>query len=97
MAEEQTVSRMQKAEGADTIMDQGYITEREEPAMMDKKWCKLFEAQINDELRLRTLAQRVVLKKFNYYMGEGRIIYDPSRLTEGDAKQTCQIALGYHK
>lgn len=91
------VSRSQKAEGADAILEQGYITEKQEPAMMDKTWCEEFLAQINDELRLRTLTQRAILQKFNYYMGDGVIIYDPDQLTEADAKRKLRYALGYHK
>ncbi|WP_225046722.1 hypothetical protein [Lacticaseibacillus kribbianus] len=92
-----SVSRLQKTEGADLIMDQGFLTEREEPAMMDAAWCHELLPQINDEMRLRTLDNRVVLKLFHYYSGEGSIIYDPSKLSEARAKTVLMHALGYHK
>ncbi|WP_054718564.1 hypothetical protein [Lacticaseibacillus manihotivorans] len=60
-----------KTEGANTFLEQGFITERDEPAMMDKDWCKDFLLQVNDELRLRSLTQRGILEKFNYYMAMG--------------------------
>ena len=91
------VTRMQKEEGADAIMEEGFITEKQEPAMMDRQWCEEFLLQINDELRLRTLKERVVLKKFNYYMGDGIIIYDPKRLSQDTAKDDLKKALGFHK
>ncbi|WP_461225082.1 hypothetical protein [Lacticaseibacillus suihuaensis] len=92
-----TVSRLQKTEGADLIMDQGFLTEREEPAMMDQDWCHELLPQINDEMRLRTLPNRVVLKQFHYYSGLGTILYDPTQLTAAKAKQVLMHALGYHK
>ncbi|MCI1893856.1 MAG: hypothetical protein LKJ29_06255 [Lactobacillus sp.] len=91
------VLRTQKAEGADLIMEKGYVTERDEPMMMDAAWCHELLAQINDELRLRTLKERAVLNLFNYYMGPGSIIYDPQRLTADQAKATLQKALGFTK
>ncbi|KRK70982.1 hypothetical protein [Lacticaseibacillus nasuensis] len=91
------VTREQKIEGADAIMDKGYITEHDEPAMMDKAWCAPFLEQINDELRLRTVAARAKLQLFHYYSGDGVIIYDPKQLTEADAKRNLRQALGYHK
>lgn len=93
----ENVSRVQKGEGADMILEQGYVTEREEPAMMDPDWCKEYLAQVNDELRLRTVAPRGALKLFHYYMGPGSIIYDPKRFTAEQAKDVLQKALGFAK
>ena len=78
MADKETdmVTRIQKQEGADAIMDKGFVTERDIPEMMDKTWSgKLLDA-INDELRLRTVINRAVMQQFHYYMGDGTIIYD---------------------
>lgn len=96
-ADNEEITRAQKVEGADTIMDRGFITERDEPGMMDHTWCEAYCAALNDELRLRSLPNRVILQKFNYYMGDGMVIYDQSRLTEADAKRNLRYALGYHK
>ena len=93
----ESITRAQKKEGANKLLEQGYITERDEPAMMDKDWCDDFLLQVNDELRLRSLTKRAVLKKFNYYMGDGVVIYDPETLTEADAKRLLRQALGFHK
>ncbi|WP_125703996.1 hypothetical protein [Lacticaseibacillus daqingensis] len=93
----ENVTRAQKAEGADLIMEQGFVTERDEPAMMDATWCAEFLPQVNDELRLRTLPNRAVMRQFHYYMGTGVILFDPTQLSEAQAKDTLQHALGYHK
>ncbi|MFD1483925.1 hypothetical protein ACFQ5J_01505 [Lacticaseibacillus baoqingensis] len=93
----EAITRLQKAEGANLIMEKGYITERDEPAMMDKDWSADYLLQVNDELRLRSLTQRAIIEKFNYYMGDGVIIYDPKRMTQADAKRTLRYALGFHK
>lgn len=93
----ENVSREQKAEGANLLLEQGYITERDEPAMMDEKWCDEYLAQVNDELRLRTLTPRGTLKLFHYYMGPGSIIFDPKRFSEAQAKVVLQKALGFAK
>lgn len=93
----ESITRLQKNEGANTFLEQGFITERDEPAMMDKDWCQDFLLQVNDELRLRSLTQRGILEKFNYYMGDGMIIYNPDELTQADAKRKLRYALGFHK
>ena len=51
---ENTVTRTQKQEGADAIMDKGYVTERDIPEMMSKTWSEQLLDAVNDELRLRT-------------------------------------------
>ena len=59
------VARIQKQEGADAIMDKGYVTERDIPEKMYKEWRgKLLDA-INDELRLRTVINRAVMQQFH--------------------------------
>ncbi|WP_461214917.1 hypothetical protein [Lacticaseibacillus sp. GG6-2] len=93
----EAITRAQKKEGANKLLEQGFITERDEPAMMDKDWCNDYLLQVNDELRLRSLSKRAVLKKFNYYMGDGVIIYDPEVINEVDAKRKLRYALGFHK
>ena len=99
MADKETdmVTRIQKQEGADAIMDKGFVTERDIPEMMDKTWSgKLLDA-INDELRLRTVINRAVMQQFHYYMGDGTIIYDPGQLNSEGAKIALQHALGFLK
>ena len=99
MADKETdmVTRIQKQEGADAIMDKGFVTERDIPEMMDKTWSgKLLDA-INDELRLRTVINRAVMQQFHYYMGDGPIIYDPGQLNSEGAKIALQHALGFRK
>ncbi|KRO15481.1 hypothetical protein [Lacticaseibacillus saniviri] len=97
MAPNDEITRYHKTEGANEIMDKGYLTERDMPEMMALPWSEHLLEQVNDELRLRSLTDRAVLKKFNYYMGSGIIIYNPNQLTEDQAKQTLQKALGYRK
>ncbi|QVI35297.1 hypothetical protein BVJ53_13005 [Lacticaseibacillus chiayiensis] len=99
MAEEEanTVTRVQKQEGADAIMDKGFVTERDLPEMMSASWSQALLAQINDELRLRTVTNRVVLQRFHYYMGDGSIIYDPGQINSEGAKIALQRALGFRK
>jgi hypothetical protein len=92
-----TVSRNQKISGANAIMDQGYITERDIPDMMQREFADKFVLEVQDELQLRSLDVPVALQTFNYYMGTGWIIYNPSRLGEDDAKETLRLALGYRK
>ncbi|MFD1392553.1 hypothetical protein ACFQ3L_02990 [Lacticaseibacillus jixianensis] len=93
----ENVTREQKAEGANLILEQGYVTERDEPAMMDAGWCHEYLEQINDELRLRTVAPRGTLALYHYYMGPGSIIFDPARFTAAQAKAVLQKALGFAK
>ncbi len=93
----ESITRAQKKEGANRLLEHGFITERDEPAMMDKDWADDFLVQVNDELRLRSLTKRAVLQKFNYYMGDGVIIYDPEVINEVDAKRKLRYALGFHK
>ena len=51
MADKETdmVTRIQKQEGADAIMDKGFVTERDIPEMMDKTWSEKLLDAINDE------------------------------------------------
>lgn len=88
------VTRGQKTEGADLIMERGFVTEREEPAMMDPDWCADFLPQVNDELRLRTLENRAVKRQFHYATGSGMILYDPTQMSEAQARSQLQRALG---
>jgi len=97
MAMDEDITRYQKTEGANEIMDKGYLTERDLPAMMDSDWADRLLVQINDELRLRSLSERAVLQKFNYYMGTGVIIYNPAQIDEAQAKTLLQHALGFKK
>ncbi|KLI75145.1 hypothetical protein KTT66_05290 [Lacticaseibacillus casei] len=99
MAEQEadTVTRVQKQEGADAIMDKGFVTERDIPEMMAASWSEKLLAAINDELRLRTVSNRAVLQRFHYYMGDGSIIYDPGQLNSEGAKIALQHALGFRK
>lgn len=97
MALADEVTRAQRIEGANLIMEQGYITERDLPAMMDHKWSATFQLVVNEELRLRSLTERTVIATFHYYMGDGVIIYNPERLSAVDAKRTLRYALGLHK
>ncbi|KMO46313.1 hypothetical protein ACR74Y_01650 [Lacticaseibacillus rhamnosus] len=99
MADKETdmVTRIQKQEGADAIMDKGFVTERDIPEMMDKTWSEKLLDAINDELRLRTVTNRAVLQQFHYYMGDGTIIYDPGQLNSEGAKIALQHALGFRK
>jgi hypothetical protein len=78
-------------------MDQGYITERDIPDMMQREFADKFVLEVQDELQLRSLSVPVALQTFNYYMGSGWIIYNPDRLSEGEAKETLRLALGYRK
>lgn len=94
---ENTVTRTQKQEGADAIMDKGYVTERDIPEMMSKRWSEQLLDAVNDELRLRTVTNRTVLQQFHYYMGNGTIIYDPGQLNSEGAKIALQHALGFRK
>lgn len=91
------VSRNTKISGANAIMDQGYITERDIPEMMNKDFIPLFAPEVQDELELRSLDVPIVLESFNYYMGTGSIIYAPSMVTQDEAKEALRIALGYKK
>ena len=97
MAPNDDITRSQKTEGANEIMDKGYLTERDMPEMMDSQWAEKLLTQINDELRLRSLSDRAVLQKFNYYMGTGVIIYNPGQMDENQAKTLLQHALGFKK
>ena len=95
--EPNVVTRVQKQEGADAIMDKGFVTERDIPEMMDASWSTQLLDAINDELRLRTVTNRAVLQQFHYYMGNGTIIYDPGQLKTEGAKIALQHALGFRK
>lgn len=97
MPKKLTVSRSTKISGGNAIMDQGYITEREIPDMMDEAFAALLVVEVQDELALRSLDVPVVLDAFNYYMGTGRIIYAPSMMSQDEAKETLRLALGYKK
>lgn len=97
MAIADEVTRAQRIEGANLIMEQGYITERDIPAMMDEAWSAAFQPVVNEELRLRSLTERTVIETFHYYMGDGVIIYNPERFNQVDAKRTLRYALGLHK
>lgn len=97
MTKEETVHRNQKISGANVFMDQGYITERDIPAMMDREFAQKFVLDVQDELQLRSLDVQVVLQTFNYYMGSGCIIYNPTVLDEDAAREALRLALGYRK
>ncbi|WP_127849106.1 hypothetical protein [Lacticaseibacillus hulanensis] len=96
MAEE-PVTRNQKISGANAIMDFGYVTERTIPEMMDREYAQRFLLEVQDELQLRSLAVPVVMQTFNYYMGSGVIIYNPTQFTADEAKDTLKHDLGYRK
>ncbi len=97
MPAEEPVTRNQKISGANAIMDDGYVTERQIPGMMDRGFSQRFLLEIQDELQLRSLTVPVEMQTFNYYMGSGAIIYNPTRLSEAEAKETLRQELGYRK
>lgn len=97
MTKEEALRRNQKISGANAFMDQGYITERDIPAMMNRDFAQKFVLDVQDELQLRSLQVQVALQTFDYYMGSGSIIYNPKVLDEDSARETLRLALGYRK
>ncbi|KRN28884.1 hypothetical protein IV38_GL001092 [Lactobacillus selangorensis] len=98
MTDEQQMNRDEIREGADHVVEKGYVTELEEPKMVDADWSAHFCDQVGQELHLRSLTIDPVVKLFQYRSGADSIIYDPERYADEDAvKDMLQQLLGYQK